>query len=89
MNSRVIWEIIALAMPSKNKLHSASPRAITFLQMHGSVQLFPKLHSNSCDYLYKFPNLQYIKTMNGGKHLFQTKSRMEKELCVHASPIVG
>ena len=25
-----------------------------FLQMHDSVQLFPKLHSNSCDYPYKF-----------------------------------
>ena len=39
-------DIIVLTMHSKDKLH--------FLQMHGSVQLFSKLHSNSCDYLYKF-----------------------------------
>jgi len=33
-------------------LHSASPRAITFPSNAWLVQLFPKLHSNSCDYLY-------------------------------------
>ena len=64
MNSHAILGNNCTRHVLEGKLHSASPRAITFLLIHGSVQLFPKLHSNSCDYLYK-----YAKTIETGEKL--------------------
>jgi len=58
MNSRV-----------NNSTRHAIARSISLL-VHGSMQLFPKLHSNSCDYLH-------IKAFNCLERFFDRFSKEE------------
>ena len=53
MNSHAILEI--MLSPCIRRINSTRLRLmqLLFLLIHNSVQLFPKLYSNSCDYLYK------------------------------------
>ena len=51
MNSSAIWEIIALSHVLEGRVITRGEAEWNFPSNTWRVQLFPKLHENTCDYL--------------------------------------